>query len=86
MTRQKIQRAAERLTWAHPTDMVKHATWPELKQAIKHTARAAKQVTQSTTIAKQAVLTADVTSREIEQAVTATSHDMLVCGKSKMKK
>ena len=83
---EKLQQAAERLTKAHPTDMVKTDTWPKLKQAIKHTSSAAKQVTQSISIAQQAVHTADTTAHEIEHAVTSTSQKMLFCGKCKMKK
>ena len=74
---ENIQRATERLTKAHPTDMVKTVTWPKLKQAIKQTTRTAKQVTQSISIAKQAVQTAETSAREIEQTVMATSQDML---------
>jgi len=82
----RIQQAAEKLTKAHPTDMVKTNAWPKLKQAIKHTSNAAKQINQSITIAAQAVNTAETTARDIENTVAGIPQDLLVCGKCKMKK
>ncbi len=79
----RLQQGAEHLTRAHPADMVKTAAWANLKKAIKHTSSATKQITQSITIAKQAVNTAEATARGIEKAVTGTPQDLLICGNAK---
>jgi len=74
----KLEGIAKKMKSAHPTDLMKTPTWPDLRGSIKQTLVTANKVNHSVAFVRDALNVADVTVKEIENVMTKP-RELLMC-------